>query len=77
MAKSKTVYLDDDGGQHDTDQAAERANARLRAQKVFDQLGMPRSLILLEGVNHETLAPLQAYIDLLVRESMERTENYG
>lgn len=78
MAKQKTVWIDDNGTEHESDAAAERANVRIKAERVLAGLEMlPCGLKKLEGVNHQTLQPLQAYIDLLVRESMERTEKYG
>ena len=79
MAKRKIVWIDDVGAEHLTEAEADRANVRLRTETVLSALGaLPaKGLGPLEGVNHQTLSPLQAYIDLLVRESMERTEKYG
>jgi len=79
MAKHKIVYIDDHGLTYDREQDADRANLRYKADevcttcRVFDRCDLSG----LDGVNHQTLAPLQAYIDLLVRESMERTEKFG
>jgi hypothetical protein len=78
MAKQKIVYVDDNGAEHSTENDADRANVRIAAEKSLQHTGIfPHGLGPLDGVNHQTLLPLQAYIDLLVRESMERTEKYG
>lgn len=78
MAKHKIVWIDDDGGEHTDEEAADRANVRIKAEKVLFPSGFPCSeLKRLDGMNHQTLEPLKEYIDLLMRESMERTKKYG
>ena len=77
MAKKKIVWVDDACVEHATEADADRANMRIAAEAVFKNCWAACSLKPIEGVNHQTLAPLQAYVDLLVRESMERTEKYG
>lgn len=78
MAKQKIVWVDENGAEHSHEAAADRANVRIKAEQALMHLGVfPTGLGRLDGVNHQTLEPLKAYIDLLVRESMERTEKYG
>lgn len=80
MAKYKTVWLDDNGGEHESDEAAERANLRFRAEMTLRSLDPDFGIVdlsHLEGVNHQTLEPLKIYIDTLMRESMERTKKHG
>lgn len=80
MAKMIQKYLDGQGAEYLTEEAADRADARRAAEEVLQpvcmEIGRP-DLTQIEGFNANALRPLHDYICKLMRESDERTRKFG
>lgn len=79
MAKQKTMWVAEDGSQHDREMDAIRADMRYKAHQVLKNIytGGGIDLKRIEGFNEETLQPVIDYFESIKLEAVARRKMHG